>query len=155
MRAILLDNIRSMLNVGAIFRTADGAGYDRVYLTGVTPTPPRREISKTALGAEESVPWEYYRDAREILSRLKSEGWHIVALEQTPESIDYRSIHVHSYDHLCIVVGSETEGVSQELSDFIDSYVELPMLGIKKSLNVATAAGILIYSWINENSMKT
>lgn len=109
MRAILLDDIRSMLNVGAIFRTADGAGYDMVYLTGVTPTPPRHEISKTALGAEASVPWEYYRDATEILDRLRAEGWRIVALEQTDRSVDYRSLTLSVDERLCIVVGSETE----------------------------------------------
>lgn len=80
-----------------------------VYLTGVTPTPPRREISKTALGAEESVPWEYYRDPAEILDRLRAEGWRIVALEQTDTSVDYRAIAPTADELLCIVVGSETE----------------------------------------------
>jgi 23S rRNA (guanosine2251-2'-O)-methyltransferase len=150
MRAILLDNIRSLLNVGAIFRTADGAGYDRVYLTGVTPTPPRREISKTALGAEESVPWEYYRDATEIIDRLKAEGWKIVALEQTPESMDYRSYRPNADVNLCIVVGSETGGTAPEILARCDACVELPMHGIKKSLNVATSAGILLYSWMED-----
>ncbi|MDD4530461.1 MAG: TrmH family RNA methyltransferase, partial [Candidatus Gracilibacteria bacterium] len=91
---ILLDNIRSLLNVGAIFRTVDGAGFDKVILTGFTPTPPRKEISKTAIGAEQYVDWEYYEDPTEILKELKKQGFKIITVEQTQKSIDFRKLEI-------------------------------------------------------------
>lgn len=109
MKIILLDNIRSILNVGAIFRTCDGAGYDRLILTGFTPTPPRKEISKTAIGAESYVPWEYYQDPLEVIRDLKSQGCKIFVLEQTPQSIDFRSAESDESENICLIVGNEIE----------------------------------------------
>ena len=105
---LLLDNIRSLHNVGAIFRTADGAGFDRIYLTGITPHPPRKEISKTALGAEEWVSWEYYQDPLEIINILKLQNTQIVALEQSSTSVDYRALGDVTTD-VCIILGNEIE----------------------------------------------
>ncbi len=144
-RFVLLDSIRSLHNVGALFRTADGAGFDRIYLTGITPTPPRLEISKVALGAELSVIWEYYTNPLVILSELRKRGVYIIALEQTDHSIDYREIEGKLDRDICLILGNEISGVSPEILEFVDQSVEIPMRGIKQSLNVTTAAGILMY----------
>ena len=146
---LLLDNIRSLHNVGAIFRTADGAGFDRIYLTGITPHPPRKEISKTALGAEEWVSWEYYQDPLEIINILKLQNTQIVALEQSSTSVDYRALGDVTTD-VCIILGNEIEWVSQEILVLADATIEIPMLGRKQSLNVATAAGICMYELVCE-----
>lgn len=145
---ILLDNIRSILNVGAIFRTCDGAGFDGVYLTGFTPTPPRKEISKTAIGAEQWINWEYYQDPLEIISQLRREGVRIIALEQDERSVDFRSSELSIDEDICIVVGNEIEGVNKAILDVADYHVEIPMCGRKQSLNVATSAGVLMYRFI-------
>jgi tRNA G18 (ribose-2'-O)-methylase SpoU len=140
---LLLDDIRSLLNVGALFRTADGAGYDRVYLTGITPTPPRKEISKTALGAENFVSWEYYENPLEIVSILKQKGVSLICLEQTSKSIPYTELP--ELPSTCLILGNEISGVSPELRALADITIEIPMLGKKQSLNVATAGGICMY----------
>ncbi len=146
---LLFDNIRSLHNVGAIFRTADGARFDRIYLTGITPHPPREEISKTALGAEEWVSWEYYQDPLEIINTLKLQNTQIIALEQSSTSVDYRALRDMTAD-VCIVLGNEIGGVSPEILALADTTIEIPMLGRKQSLNVATAAGICMYELVRE-----
>ncbi|MDD2516369.1 MAG: RNA methyltransferase [Candidatus Gracilibacteria bacterium] len=145
---ILLDNIRSLLNVGAIFRTVDGAGFDKVILTGFTPTPPRKEISKTAIGAEQYVDWEYYEDPVEILKELKKQGFKIITVEQTQKSIDFRKLEIRN-ENICLVLGNEIEGVNKKIVELSDYCVELPMLGQKQSLNVATTAGIMLYRFLD------
>ena len=148
MKYLLLDNIRSLLNVGAIFRTADGAGFDRIILTGFTPTPPRREISKTALGAEHMVDWEYYSDPVAIVDTLRAEGFTIYAIEQDARSIRYDTVRDHLHDRICLIAGNEIGGVSRALLDRADYIVEIPMLGAKQSLNVATSVGICAYAFV-------
>lgn len=148
MKILLLDNIRSLVNVGAIFRTCDGAGWDRIILTGFTPTPPRREIAKTAIGAENFIPWEYYEEPTEYVQDLKNKGFHIFSLEQTNRSVDFRLVEPGQYENVCLIVGNEIGGVSQDLIALSDTCVELPMLGRKQSLNVATATGILLYRFL-------
>ena len=139
----LVENIRSMHNVGSIFRTSDGARISRLFLTGFTARPPRKEIDKTALGATDSVPWEYAPDPLPVIHRLKREKIRIVAVEHTSHSVPYTQ---PDYDFpLCIVMGNEVEGVSQAVIDQADLFVELPMLGMKQSLNVAVAYGIVLY----------
>ncbi|MDD3120287.1 MAG: RNA methyltransferase [Candidatus Gracilibacteria bacterium] len=145
---ILLDNIRSLLNVGAIFRTVDGAGFNKVILTGFTPTPPRKEISKTAIGAEQYVDWEYYEDPVEILKELKKQGFKIITVEQTQKSIDFRKLEIRN-ENICLVLGNEIEGVNKKIVELSDYCVELPMLGQKQSLNVATTAGIMLYRFLD------
>jgi 23S rRNA (guanosine2251-2'-O)-methyltransferase len=142
---ILLDNIRSLLNVGAVFRTADGAGFSLVYLTGITPTPPRKEISKTALGAENFVPWEYYQDPLEILDSLKAQWVRIVVLEQDPSGYSIDDYKNDGRD-ICLVVGNEVGWVQADIISLANDIIELPMLGKKQSLNVAVAAGICMYT---------
>ncbi len=140
---LILDNIRSMYNVGAIFRTADAAGIKKLYLCGITATPPRKEIEKTALKTIDHIDWEYRESTKELVLKLKKEGINVVALEQTDQSLDYREFNYQK--PLAIIIGHETEGISQEVLDLCDSSIEMPMHGIANSLNVATAAGIILY----------
>ena len=142
----LVENVRSLYNVGAIFRTADGAGFSKIFLVGITGQPPHKEIRKVALGAEESVAWEYYPDAVQILEKLKKKSVQIVVLESTERSIPY---HQANYQlPLCLVIGNEYHGVSQEVIDDADLLVQIPMKGEKVSLNVAVAFGICAYEII-------
>ena len=147
MKIILLDNIRSMNNVGAIFRTADGAGWDRVILTGYTPTPPRQQISKTALWAEKSVKWEYFEDPFKAVEYYRKEGFTVLAAEKGKTSVDYKKLWTLNFElwTLVLVVGNEVSWVSPTLLEASDHIIHLPMHGEKSSLNVAVAAGVLMY----------
>ncbi len=140
----VLDNIRSLYNVGSMFRTADGALLDALYLTGYTPTPPRKEIEKTALGATHSVPWEYFDDPRRAIEAAKGRGAKICILEQTTLSRPYHAIQRSEFP-LCLVVGNELTGVTEGLFELSDFAIEIPMFGIKHSLNAAVAFGIAIF----------
>ncbi len=140
---LLAHNIRSLWNVGSFFRTGDAFGVEHVYLTGYTGTPPRKEISKTSLGADEWIPWEHVDDPIALLRTLKDAGWTTIALELTPSAVD-----ILAYDppeKVCLVLGHEVEGVSQELLAACDVAVQIPMLGKKESLNVAVATGIALH----------
>lgn len=141
---VLLDNIRSMYNVGSIFRTSDSIMIQKLYLTGYTPTPEKKEVKKTALGSTESVEWEYYKDPVELIKKLKSDGIKIVALEITDESIPYTEINHHDFP-MCLIIGNEITGIQNNILELCDMAIELPMYGIKHSLNVAVAYGIAIY----------
>ena len=145
---ILLDNVRSLYNVGSIFRSADGARVTKLYLCGYTPHPPRKEIEKTALGATATVPWEYVKDPHLVISQLKQRGIHICLLEQTDQSEQYYLIQKNRFP-LCLVVGNELSGISKEIIAQADSAVEIPMFGMKHSLNVAVALGIVLFEFIN------
>jgi tRNA G18 (ribose-2'-O)-methylase SpoU len=141
---VLLDSIRSNYNVGSIFRTSDGAMIEKLYMCGYTPHPPKKEILKTALGATESVSWEYVKDPKEVILKLKEQGIKICALELTESSCEYYKVEESSFP-LCLVVGNEITGVQQELLDLCDFSIEIPQYGIKQSLNVAVAYGIAIF----------
>lgn len=141
--SILLHNIRSMHNVGSIFRTSDGAGVSKIYLTGYTPCPPRKEIHKTALGAEEFIPWEYHVDPVKLLKKLKKEGVGIVALEKNQRSQDISSYT--SKKPTCLILGNEIDGVEESLLKLADQVLHIPMRGQKQSLNVSVAFGVAIY----------
>lgn len=137
-------NIRSLYNVGSIFRTADAAGVTKLYLCGYTGRPPRREISKVALGAEEMVPWEHHYQTWWVLERLRSQGVQIVALENCVEgSIDYRRLRPRF--PLALLLGNEVRGLSPGLLRRSDVVIHIPMHGRKESLNVAVAFGIAVY----------
>lgn len=156
---ILLPNIRSAYNVGSIFRSSDCFGITKVYLTGTTPQPidrfgrnntgPQKEIAKTALGGEKSIPWEYSIDAKEILKKSKRDGFHIVAIEQSKNSIDLESfvkkIKTEKLEKILLVFGNEVDGVDKAMLKKMDSIVELPMKGEKESLNVSVCAGVVMY----------
>ncbi len=140
----LADNIRSLYNVGSIFRSSDGALLSKLFLTGFTPTPPRSEIEKTALGSTLSVPWEYHKNPTAAVEILKEQKIKICVLELTTESRPYYDLSKQDFP-LCIVVGNEITGVSKEIIDQADMGIEIPMYGHKQSLNVAVAYGIVLY----------
>ncbi len=140
----VVDNVRSLYNVGSIFRTSDGAMIEKLFLTGYTPHPPRKEIEKTALGSTASVPWEYRKNPSELLLEMKKKGRTICSLELTDGSIPYFEI-ARSHFPLCLIVGNEIAGVSKDLIDLSDISIEIPMFGTKQSLNVAVAYGIAVF----------
>lgn len=140
---LLAFNIRSLWNVGSLFRTADAFGVEKLILSGYTALPPRREISKTALGAEEYVPWEQARDPAKAIAKLKKRGYTIVALEQTKKALDLAAYNPPP--KVCLIVGHEVLGVPKELLRLCDAVVHIPMHGRKESLNVAVAAGIALH----------
>ncbi len=140
----ILNSIRSSYNVGSIFRSSDGAMLEKIYLCGYTPTPPKKEVLKTALGATESVSWEFVKDAKEAVLKLKEHGVTICALEQTDSSIPYYQITQAEFP-LAVIIGNEITGVDQELIDLCDFSIEIPQYGIKQSLNVAVATGITLF----------
>lgn len=142
---VVLDSIRSSYNVGSIFRSSDGAMIEKLYLCGYTPAPPKKEILKTSLGSTESVSWEHVDNPKDIILKLKSEGVKICALEQTDSNIPYYSINGNNDFPLCMIVGNEITGVSQELIDLCDFSIEIPQYGIKQSLNVAVAYGVAVF----------
>ncbi|HOE21321.1 MAG TPA: RNA methyltransferase [Spirochaetota bacterium] len=148
----ILENIRSLYNVGSMFRTADAARIAYMYLCGYTPHPPRKEIEKTALGSTESVPWEHSTKPQQVIKMLKNQGFVIAALEHTTTSVAYTT-YTYSYP-LCIVVGNEVHGVSDDVLAMCDTAIEIPMFGIKHSLNVAVAYGIVVYHAVMEYQMK-
>ncbi len=149
---LILDNIRSVHNVGSIFRTAETAGVSKVYCLGTTPTPldrfsqKRKDFAKVALGAEDLVAWEYLEVGEALIRKLKKEGFQIVALEQDEESVDYRKIKFG--DKVALVVGNEVGGVSKSLLKLVDEIAEIPMKGKKESLNVSVATGIMLFELI-------
>ena len=143
--SVLLDNIRSAWNVGSIFRSADGFGFDHVYLCGIAPTPENDAVRKTSLGAEDSVPWSYHKDAVKLVKGLKKDGWVILALEEDREALrlgDFSTITQPSV----LILGNEVSGVDPELLELCDEILYIPMQGEKKSFNVATAFGIAAYT---------
>lgn len=145
---VILENIRSLYNVGAMFRTSDGARIEKLYICGFTARPPRKEIDKTALGSTESVPWEWRADSRELIEELRGRGYQIVALEHTDRSVPHNEAAYRF--PLCLIMGNEVDGVSREAVAQSDMAIEIPMFGIKQSLNVAVAYGIAVFRIVEE-----
>ena len=145
---VLLDNVRSMYNVGAFFRAADGVNLEKLCLCGITAHPPKKAISKTALGAEEVVAWEHDWDAVATAERLRSKGLQITAIETSPEANNL--FEWQPKFPVCVAFGHEVDGLRPELLDIADAHVRIPMLGKKESLNVATAAGIVLYELLRK-----
>jgi 23S rRNA (guanosine2251-2'-O)-methyltransferase len=145
---LILPNIRSGHNVGAMFRTADGAGVDKIFLTGYSPCPPHPQVDKVSLGAEKAVPWEWARYTVPLLKKLKAEGYNLVALEQTKKSVTLYKWKPKF--PLALVVGNEVAGVSKSLLKLCDEVIEIPMRGAKNSLNVSIAGGIALYHIANK-----
>ena len=143
--ALVLDNVRSMHNVGAIFRTADAFALEKIYLCGITPRPPHREITKTALGSEESMAWEYATETVAALTALKQTGYLIVAVEQTTGSIALPDFRPAPGRPLALVLGNEVFGVEDAALALCDLAVEIPQFGTKHSLNVGVAAGVVLW----------
>src|SRR5437588_1976401 len=146
--ALLLDNVRSMYNVGAFFRTADAAAVEKLYLCGITARPPKSAISKTALGAEETVRWEHSWNPQPLVRSMRERGYEIAAVETSVHAVDL-------FDWtprfpVCAVFGHEVEGIRGEISELCDTHVRIPMLGLKHSLNVATAGGVVAYELLRK-----
>ncbi len=142
---ILLDNVRSLNNIGSVFRTADAFLIDRILLCGITATPPHKDIHKTALGATESVDWKYYRETPDAIRELKAENFHITAVEQTEESISLNSFRIKRGLKYAFIFGHEIRGVSQEIVDLSDASLDIPQFGTKHSLNISVCAGMVIW----------
>lgn len=146
--SILLDNIRSMYNVGSFFRTGDGAGIERLLLSGITARPPKSAISKTALGAEDHLPWESVEDPLRKLKELHASGYEIAAIETSIRAVDIFDWQPRF--PTCVLFGHEVEGLSQSLLNACDTHVRIPMLGLKHSLNVASAGAIVMYELLRK-----
>ena len=147
---IVLDNVRSMENVGSFFRTADAFRIGAIYLCGITARPPHREIHKTALGAEDSVSWKYYKTALEAVEELKTEGYEVLAVEQVEHSTKLQTFQAEKGKRYAVVLGNEVKGVHQEVVDACDGCLEIPQLGTKHSMNVSVTAGIIIYKFAEQ-----
>jgi tRNA G18 (ribose-2'-O)-methylase SpoU len=144
---VMLDNIRSLYNVGSMFRSSDGARIEKLLLCGYTPHPPRKEIEKTALGATSTVPWEYFKNPKDAIAWVKSRGIALCVLEHTDSSVPYYSLTPAQFP-LCLVVGNEITGISKDIVSEADLAVDIPMYGLKQSLNVAVAYGIALYEFV-------
>ncbi len=149
----IIDNVRSLYNIGSIFRTSDGACIEKLILTGFTPTPPRKEIGKTALGSTNTVPWEYSESPITIIKKLKSNGYKIIVVEITTSSKQYSKLKINCFP-CCFVFGNEIIGVSPEIIELADLCIEIPMYGSKHSLNVAVAYGIVLFEAVRILNLK-
>ena len=142
---VVLDNVRSLHNIGAFFRTSDAFLIEKIYLCGITATPPNKEIHKTALGATETVEWEYTKEVTDVVERLKSEQVNIVSVEQVEGSVLLHDFEVQANQKYALFFGNEVKGVDQKVIDSSDVVVEIPQLGTKHSLNVSVSGGIVIW----------
>jgi len=142
---VVLDNIRSLNNIGSVFRTSDAFLLEKIYLCGITAQPPHRDIHKTALGATESVEWEYMENTIECVTQLQSEGYHCLAIEQAKNSVMLNKFDASKYPKIAVFFGNEVKGVQQEVIDKCDNCIEIPQLGTKHSLNVSVSAGIVLW----------
>jgi len=149
---IVLDNVRSLHNVGSVFRTADAFLAEAVYLCGITSTPPQAEIHKTALGAEDTVAWKYFEDTHEAVKELKSLGYEVYAVEQAEGSTMLPEISFAPDVAVAVILGNEVKGVQQSVIDACDGCIEIPQFGTKHSLNVSVTAGIIIWEMFNKLS---
>jgi tRNA G18 (ribose-2'-O)-methylase SpoU len=147
---VLVHNIRSLHNVGSIFRSADAFGISEIILSGYSATPPRDEINKTAIGAEEFVEWSHFETGTEALAKLKGEGYYIVGLEQTTESTPLPDLDISSKENICLVLGNEVTGIDDDVLHLIDEFVAIPQFGHKHSLNVSVAAGVTLYALLDK-----
>lgn len=147
--AVMTDNVRSMYNIGAIFRTADAFLLEEIVLAGISGCPPHPEISKTALGAEESVAWRHVADAFEEVCRMQADGWKVCVLEQAHNSIPLGSFRCERDERYLLVVGNEVKGVDQRIVDIADVVLEIPQGGVKHSLNVSVSTGIALWQMLD------
>jgi 23S rRNA (guanosine2251-2'-O)-methyltransferase len=147
---IVLDNVRSMMNIGSVFRTADAFLIEGIYLCGITATPPHREIHKTALGATESVMWKYFQETSDAVTLLKREGYQVMALEQTSNSVDLALFQPGKDQKYAMVFGNEVKGVDDKVLALCDGCIEIPQFGTKHSLNISVTAGMVIWDFYSK-----
>ena len=146
---VVLENIRSLNNIGSVFRTADAFGISSIYLVGYTAQPPHRDMNKTAIGATESVDWKYFNDSRSALDSLKKEDYKIVAVEQAEESIPLQKMEWSENEKLALIFGNELTGIEQETIDQSDMSLEIPQFGTKHSLNISVSVGVVLWGILN------
>ncbi len=142
---VILDNVRSLNNIGSVFRTSDAFLIERIYLCGITATPPHKDIQKTALGSTASVDWEYAKNTVELVRRLKSEGIEVLAIEQAEGAVHLRDFQPDRQKKYAVIFGHEVNGVSQDVVDACDGVIEIPQFGTKHSLNISVSAGIVLW----------
>ena len=147
----VLENIRSAYNVGSVFRTADAFLLEAIYITGYTCTPPHKEIKKTALGAEETVSWKHFTNAALAIEDLKSNGYKIYAVEQAEKSIALQKLDFKNDERIAVIFGNEVSGVEESTIAACDGCIEIPQLGMKHSLNIATAAGVVLWELVKKH----
>lgn len=147
---LVLDNIRSGLNVGSAFRTADAFALEKIYLCGITATPPHREILKTAIGATESVDWEASDDISVLIKNLKGEGYQVFAVEQTDASISLEQVRISSGEKLALIFGNEVKGVQEKALPLVHGAIDIPQFGTKHSLNISVCLGIVVWELIRQ-----
>ncbi len=152
---VVLDDIRSLHNIGAIFRSSDAFLIEKIYLCGITATPPNKEIHKTALGATETVEWSYEKEVVPLLKNLQTQGVKILAIEQAEGSVMLQNFAVESGVRYALVFGNEVKGVQQEVVNLADAVVEIPQLGTKHSLNVSVSAGIVLWDLFQKMGIET
>ena len=146
----ILDNVRSGLNVGSVFRTADAFAIESVYLCGITPTPPHREIKKTAIGASSSVHWEYFENPLQAVEKAKELGYKVYPIEQTTNSVMLQDIEIDLNDKVALVFGNEVNGVSDEVIEAFENSIEIPQYGTKHSFNISISVGIVLWEVIRK-----
>jgi len=151
---IVLDNVRSLNNIGSVFRTADGFLIEGVYLCGITATPPHKDIRKTALGATDSVHWKYFNKTTDAIKQLRKDGYKVISIEQTDESIMLNEFPVHEGERYALVFGHEMKGVDQSVIDESDICIEIPQFGTKHSFNISVSVGIVLWDLINKLKKK-
>ncbi|MBO7607407.1 MAG: RNA methyltransferase [Paludibacteraceae bacterium] len=147
---VVLDNVRSLHNVGSVFRTSDAFLVEKICLCGITSTPPQPEIHKTALGAEFSMEWQYYEQTQEAVKEYKEKGYHIFSIEQVEKSIKLPDLQLEPDGKYVVILGNEVKGVQQEIVDMSDDSIEIPQFGTKHSLNVSVTSGIIIWSFFEK-----
>lgn len=146
---VVLDQVRSAHNVGAVLRTADAFSIEKVWLTGITPTPPNKEIHKTALGAQDAVDWQHHPNGVDLIQELKTQGYLILPFEQAEQTVFLEEFSVDTSQKLALVFGNEVKGVQQDIVDLADHCIEIPQLGTKHSINVSVCAGIGMWQVFN------
>ena len=151
---VVLDDVRSMYNIGSVFRTCDAFRVEAVFLCGICQTPPSTEIHKTALGAEDSVSWQYFKTAAEAVAALRENGYTVLSVEQVEHSTKLQSFVPQRARKYAVVLGNEVKGIHQEVVDASDGCLEIPQLGTKHSMNVSVTAGIVIYKFAEELLLK-
>lgn len=148
---LVLDNVRSMHNVGSAFRTADGFAIEKIFLCGITATPPHREIEKTALGATQSIPWEHVEETTEAIKNLKELGYTIIAIEQAENSVLLQNFNPEKDAKYALIFGNEVNGVDEEVMTLVDHCIEIPQFGTKHSFNVSVTIGIVTWDFIQKS----
>ena len=151
---VVLDNIRSLNNIGSVFRTSDAFIIEKIYLCGITATPPNKDIHKTALGATETVNWEYVEDTLTVVKKLQDENYIVAAIEQADNATMLENFPIHKAKKYAIVMGNEVKGVQQEVVSQADHCIEIPQFGTKHSLNISVTTGIVLWNFIEKLKLK-